>query len=66
MMAETFLSVLRLYQVEMDSADPEQWEALADLYEQYGMLSNAHACRQRAAYYRKLRQHEEGGDEKNR
>ncbi len=65
MIAETFLSALRLYQVEMDSADPEQWEALADLYERYGLLSNADACRQRAEHYRKVL--ESGGeDEKNR
>lgn len=67
MTAETVLSVLRMYQLEMDSADPAHWEALADLYEHYGLVSNAMACRRRAEYYHDVWSKQIGGsDEQNR
>ncbi len=52
---------LRKYQMIMDQTNALQWEALADLYEHYGLMSNADACRRRAAYYRGLSggEHEE-------
>lgn len=68
MITETvLLSALRLYQQEeMDTTDPEQWEALADLYERYGLVSNADTCRRRAQYYRKVCEQSGGVHEQNR
>jgi len=70
MIAETVLSVLsllRMYQLEADCADPEHWEALAALYEHYGLVSNAAACRRRAEYYHRISSKQIGGsDEQDR